>query len=78
MDHTSLDEGNFTFEGPSAGTRDKEDDSDLVPLPMNNLYNLTDPNNSRLIRVDPAAVNGPDLIRQGVIKLAEAEFLFNH
>ncbi|KAG9255299.1 putative C6 transcription factor [Emericellopsis atlantica] len=77
-DHTSLVEGNFTSEGPSAGARDKQDDSDLVPLPMNNLYNLTDPNNSRLIRVDPADVNGPDLISQGVLSLAEAEFLFNH
>lgn len=49
-----------------------------MPLPMNNLYNLTDPNNSRLIRVDPAEVNGPDLISQGVIPLEEAEFLFAH
>ena len=77
-DHTSLVEGNFTSEGPSAGARGQQDDSDLVPLPMTNLYNLTDPNNSRLIRVDPADVNGPDLISQGVISLAEAEFLFDH
>lgn len=45
---------------------------------MNNLYNLTDPDSSRLIRVDPADVNGPDLISQGVLTLAEAEFLFGH
>ncbi|KAL4874404.1 hypothetical protein BJY04DRAFT_226105 [Aspergillus karnatakaensis] len=67
--------GNFTPEGPSIGHRD---DSDLVPLPMNNLYNLTDPNNSQLIRVDPADVNGPDFITQGALPLAEAEFLFDH
>lgn len=70
---------NFTPEGPSAGLRgNPEDDTDLVPLPMNNLYNLADPNNSRLIRVDPADVNGPDLISQGVLSLPEAEFLFAH
>lgn len=69
---------NFTSEGPSAGLRGNQDDSDLVPLPMTNLYNLTDPNNSRLIRVDPADVNGPDLISQGVLSLAESEFLFAH
>jgi hypothetical protein len=45
---------------------------------MNNLYNLADPSNSRLIRVDPADVNGPDLISQGVLSLSEAEFLFAH
>lgn len=45
---------------------------------MNNLYNLTDPDSSRLIRVDPADVNGPDLISQGVLPLTEAEFLFAH
>jgi hypothetical protein len=70
--------GNFTSEGPSAGLRGDQDDSDLVPLPMNNLYNLTDPNNSRLIRVDPTEVNGPDFISQGILSLAEAEFLFGH
>ena len=68
---------NFTAEGPSAG-HGNQDDSDLIPLPMNNLYNLTDPNNSRLIRVDPGDANGPDIISQGVISAAEAEFLFNH
>ena len=62
-DHTSLVEGNFTFEGPSAGARDKRDNYDLVPLPMNNLYNLTNPNNSQLIRVDPADVNGTSSAR---------------
>ncbi|KAL3477327.1 hypothetical protein BJX99DRAFT_257579 [Aspergillus californicus] len=70
-------EGNFTPEGPS-GLRGQQDDSDLVPLPMNNLYNLTDPNNSQLIRVDPADVNGPDFITQGVLPVTEAEFLFDH
>lgn len=69
---------NFTPEGPSAGLRRHQDDSDLVPLPMNNLYNLTDPNNSQLIRVDPADVNGPDFITQGVLAVSEAEFLFDH
>ncbi|KAL1953802.1 hypothetical protein VTO42DRAFT_2263 [Malbranchea cinnamomea] len=71
---------NFTAEGPSAGLRgdQDQDDSDLVPLPMNNLYNLTHPTNSSLIRVDPSDVNGPDLISQGVISLSEAEFLFEH
>ncbi|KAL5337701.1 hypothetical protein BJX70DRAFT_399336 [Aspergillus crustosus] len=69
---------NFTPEGPSVGLRGHQDDSDLVPLPMNNLYNLTDPNNSQLIRVDPADVNGPDFITQGVLPLSEAEFLFDH
>lgn len=80
-DHSAsvkLTAGNFISEGPSAGTRGVQEDSDLVPLPMNNLYNLTDPNNSRLIRVDPSDVNGPDLIEQGVISLADAEYLFNH
>ncbi len=43
---------------------------------MNNLYNLTDPGSSRLIRVDPADANGPDFISRGVVSLAEAEFLF--
>lgn len=68
---------NFTAEGPT-GLSGNQDDSDLIPLPMNNLYNLTDANNSRLIRVDPADANGPDIISQGVISLAEAEFLFAH
>lgn len=45
---------------------------------MNNLYNLTDPNSSRLIRVDPTDVNGPDLISQGVLSIEESEFLFAH
>ncbi|KAJ5359442.1 uncharacterized protein N7496_011855 [Penicillium cataractarum] len=70
--------GNFTPEGPSVGLRSHQDDSDLVPLPMNNLYNLTDPNNSQLIRVDPADINGPDFISQGVLPVSEAEFLFDH
>ncbi|KAF9893318.1 hypothetical protein FE257_011750 [Aspergillus nanangensis] len=65
--------GNFTPEGPSV-----QDDSDLVPLPMNNLYNLTDPLNSQLIRVDPSQANGPDFISQGVLPVSEAEFLFDH
>ncbi|KAH8690437.1 hypothetical protein BGW36DRAFT_411309 [Talaromyces proteolyticus] len=70
--------GNFTPEGPSVGLRGHQDDSDLIPFPMNNLYNLTDPNNSQLIRVDPADVNGPDFISQGVLPVAEAELLFDH
>jgi len=68
--------GNFISEGPSADRH--EDDSDLVPLPMNNLYNLTEPAKSRLIRVDPADVNGPDFISRGVVSVAEAEYLFQH
>lgn len=76
--HSESVGGNFTPEGPSAGVRGDQDDSDLVPLPMNNLYNLTDPKNSQLIRVDPADVNGPDFISQGVLPLSEAEFLFDH
>jgi len=68
--------GNYISEGPSV--LQQEDDSDLVPLPMNNLYNLTDPGNSRLIRVDPSLVNGPDFITRGVVPLAEAVFLFDH
>ena len=63
-------------EGPSADLR--QDDSDLVPLPMNNLYNLTDPGNSRLIRVDPADANGPDFITRGVVSESDAKFLFDH
>ncbi|KAL4923608.1 Zn(II)2Cys6 transcription factor [Aspergillus undulatus] len=70
--------GNFAPEGPASSRNEQQDDSDLVPLPMNNLYNLTDPNNSQLIRVDPADVNGPDFITQGVLTLTEAEFLFEH
>ncbi|KAJ5032511.1 uncharacterized protein L3040_009113 [Drepanopeziza brunnea f. sp. 'multigermtubi'] len=68
--------GNFTSEGSSALHR--KDDSDLVPLPMNNLYSLTDPGKSRLILVDSSLVNGPDFISRGVVSLAEAEFLFAH
>lgn len=45
---------------------------------MNNLYNLTDARNSHLIRVDPGDANGPDLIHQGILSLADAEFLFEH
>ncbi|KAL2839729.1 hypothetical protein BJY01DRAFT_24746 [Aspergillus pseudoustus] len=75
--HSESVGGNFTPEGPSVGLRG-QDDSNLVPLPMNNLYNLTDPNNSQLIRVDPADVNGPDFISQGVLPISEAEFLFDH
>lgn len=51
----TVNTGNFTSEGPSA--LHQEDDSDLVPLPMNNLYNLTDPGNSRLILVDSSLVS---------------------
>ncbi|KAI1342994.1 hypothetical protein F5Y15DRAFT_428945 [Xylariaceae sp. FL0016] len=75
-DGTAPGTGNFTAEGVSADL--EEDDSDLVPLPMNNLYSLTDASSSRLIRVDPAHVNGPDFISRGVVTLAEAEYLFNH
>ncbi|KAL4936241.1 hypothetical protein BDV06DRAFT_233576 [Aspergillus oleicola] len=70
--------GNFAPEGPTVGQDENQDDTDLVPLPMNNLYNLTNPNNSQLIRVDPADVNGPDFITQGDLQLSEAEFLFDH
>lgn len=63
-------------EGPSANVQ--EDDSDLVPLPMNNLYSLTEPGNSRLIRVDPADANGPDFITRGVVSVREAEYLYNY
>jgi hypothetical protein len=70
-------QGNFTAEGPYAGMHLQDDTSDLVPLPMNNLYNLTDPTKSSLIRVDPSDVNGPDLIDQGVLSHTEAEYLFN-
>ncbi|OAA60326.1 Zn(2)-C6 fungal-type DNA-binding domain protein [Niveomyces insectorum RCEF 264] len=68
--------GNFISEGPSADLR--EDDSDLVPLPMNNLYSLTEPAKSLLIRVNPTCVNGPDFISRGVVSLDEAQFLFGH
>ncbi|KAF9740243.1 hypothetical protein PMIN07_008165 [Paraphaeosphaeria minitans] len=70
-------QGSFTAEGPYAGMHLQDDDSDLVPLPMNNLYNLTDPTKSSLIRVDPSDVNGPDLIDQGVLPLVEAEYLYD-
>lgn len=73
---TTAASGNFISEGPSADLQ--EDDSDLVPLPMNNLYNLTDPSKSYLIRVDPACVNGPDFISRGVVSMDEAQFLFGH
>ncbi|KAJ1336151.1 transcriptional regulatory protein LEU3 [Microdochium nivale] len=69
--------GNFIPEGPSADLQ-QDDDSELVPLPMNNLYSLTDPGSSRLMHVDPASVNGPDFISRGVVTLAEAELLFEH
>ena len=59
---TSLIEGNFTSEGPLAGARGKQDDPDLVPLPMNNLYSFSNPNNSQLVHVDPADVNVLELI----------------
>ncbi|KIX01094.1 uncharacterized protein Z518_10160 [Rhinocladiella mackenziei CBS 650.93] len=68
--------GNFLSEGPSVAI--SEDDSELIPLPMNNLYTLTEPRNSRLIRVDPADANGPDFISRGVVSTAEAEYLFSH
>lgn len=67
---------NFVAEGMSVDLH--QDDSDLVPLPMNNLYSLTEPGNSRLIRVDPADTNGPDFISRGVVSIMEAKFLFNH
>lgn len=73
---TTAASGNFISEGPSADLQ--EDDSDLVPLPMNNLYSLTDPSKSYLIRVDPTCVNGPDFISRGVVSLDEAQFLFSH
>jgi hypothetical protein len=73
---TTAASGNFISEGPSADRQ--EDDSDLVPLPINNLYNLTDPSKSYLIRVDPTCVNGPDFISRGVVSLDEAQFLFGH
>ncbi|KAL4896561.1 hypothetical protein BDV59DRAFT_198922 [Aspergillus ambiguus] len=76
--HSESVGGNFTPEGPSVGLRGHHDDSDLVPLPMNNLYNLTDPNNSQLIRVDPTEANGPDFISQGVLSVSEAKFLFDY
>ena len=40
----------FTAEGP---LNTNQDSSDLIPLPMNNLYSLADAKNSHLIRVDP-------------------------
>jgi hypothetical protein len=65
----------FTAEGP---LNTNQDNSDLIPLPMNNLYSLADAKNSHLIRVDPGDANGPDLIDQGILSLEEAEFLFGH
>lgn len=76
-DHSESANGNFTPEGPSTGLH-MSHDSDLLPLPMNNLYNLTDPSSSQLIRVNAADANGPDFISQGVLSVTEAEFLFNH
>ncbi|KAI0154895.1 hypothetical protein GGR57DRAFT_99633 [Xylariaceae sp. FL1272] len=68
---------NFTSEGASVDQ--KQDDFDLVPLAMNNIYSLADSSSSRLIRLDPApGLNGPDFISRGVVQLAEAEFLFDH
>ena len=65
----------FTAEGP---LNTNQDSSDLIPLPMNNLYSLADAKNSHLIRVDPGDANGPDLIDQGILSLEEADFLFGH
>ncbi|KAH7376373.1 hypothetical protein B0T11DRAFT_314702 [Plectosphaerella cucumerina] len=80
--HSSLDPAHgFLAEGPSSaadGPGAREDDSDLVPLPMNNLYNLADPTKSSLIRIDSSSVNGPDLISQGLLSLADAEALFDY
>lgn len=76
-EHPEVAQGNFIAEGPSADVRE-DDSAELVPLPMSNLYNLTGPGSSRLIRVDPADANGPDFISRGVVPVAEAEFLFDH
>lgn len=65
----------FTAEGP---LNTNQDNSDLIPLPMNNLYSLADAKNSHLIRVDPGDANGPDLIDQGILSLDEAELMFGH
>lgn len=65
----------FTAEGP---LNTNQDNSDLIPLPMNNLYSLADAKNSHLIRVDPGDANGPDLINQGIVSLDDADFLFGH
>ena len=72
---SNLTDRDFTAEGP---LNTNQDNSDLIPLPMNNLYSLADAKNSHLIRVDPGDANGPDLIDQGVISLDEADFLFGH
>lgn len=78
--HSAGPSHGFLAEGPSAPDdhSTREDDSDLVPLPMNNLYNLADPTKSSLIRIDSSTVNGPDLISQGLLSLADAEALFDH
>jgi len=65
----------FTAEGPQDS---HQDSSDLIPLPMNNLYSLANANNSHLIRVNPGDANGPDLIDQGILSMNEADFLFGH
>jgi hypothetical protein len=67
--------GNFLSEGPLAGI---DKDSELIPVPMNNLYSLTEPSHSHLIRVDPADINGPDFITKGIVTIAEAEYLFGY
>lgn len=72
---SNTSERDFTAEGP---LHSSQDNSDLIPLPMNNLYSLTDANKSHLIRVDPADANGPDLIDQGILSFADANFLFGH
>lgn len=69
---------NFTAEGPTGGLHGSQDDSDLIPPAMNNLYSLTDPHNSRLMQVDPGDINGPDIVSRGLMPLDEAEFLFAH
>ena len=72
---TNTSDRGFTAEGP---VHTNEDNSDLIPLPMNNLYSLADARNSHLIRVDPGDANGPDLIHQGILSLDDAGFLFDH
>lgn len=73
--HISVSPANIRTESPSAGTT--EHDSELVPAPMSNLYNLTESTNPQTLPSTVKTAN-VDFIGQGAISITEAEQLYSH
>lgn len=55
-----------------------EHESELVPAPMSNLYNLTESRHPQSTKVAPTRGESVDILVRGTITIEEAEYLFNY